>query len=207
MAISIDSPLEMIERFNREYNDAVALDIQSYSASLVDPIDEIAQFAQNLPGSRILDIGCGWGRYLWRFEALGVEYIGIDSSPEMLRLARNSSPHLRFELMTFRQLKFPDESFDGLWCCCAIGQEPKRNLGEVLKEMRRVLTDGGILMLITPDIGYSEESFEEASNGLLTYFSYWDYDELAEILVKAGFEIIESDRKYYDGAMTFLLRK
>ena len=46
------------------------------------------------PGKRVLEIGCGTGELLNAVEpACGV---GIDISPEMIRLAADAFPHLRF---------------------------------------------------------------------------------------------------------------
>ncbi len=47
-------------------------------------------------GERILDLGCGNGELTARLHALGTDVTGLDGSLNMLRLARESYPHLTF---------------------------------------------------------------------------------------------------------------
>jgi trans-aconitate 2-methyltransferase len=53
-------------------------------------------------GERILDLGCGTGHLTAQLAATGAEVIGLDSSPEMIAQARQSYPHLRFEVADAR---------------------------------------------------------------------------------------------------------
>jgi len=40
------------------------------------------------PGERILDVGCGTGQLTAEIAQFGAEVVGIDSSPDMIRTAR-----------------------------------------------------------------------------------------------------------------------
>ena len=46
-------------------------------------------------GQPVLDIGCGTGRIILDFLALGIEIEGVDNSPEMLAVCRDNAQKLR----------------------------------------------------------------------------------------------------------------
>jgi len=61
------------------------------------------------PGKRVLELGCGTGAIL---DSLKPSYgLGIDLSPEMVAVARQKRPHLRFEVGDIEHLNLAD-SFD-----------------------------------------------------------------------------------------------
>ncbi|RSM88465.1 class I SAM-dependent methyltransferase [Kibdelosporangium aridum] len=45
------------------------------------------------PGTRVLDIGCGSGEFLAYVHELGGQAAGVDSSPQMVALAKKRAPH------------------------------------------------------------------------------------------------------------------
>ena len=77
----------------------------------------LRKFAKYLKGKRILDVGCGPGHDSKWLHKHGYDVIGIDNSTGMLREARKRVPKVKFIKMDMRHLKFPKESFDGLWVC------------------------------------------------------------------------------------------
>ncbi|MDP2859485.1 MAG: methyltransferase domain-containing protein [Bacillota bacterium] len=50
------------------------------------------------PGERVLDLACGTGDLTQQIVLRGAECVGLDSSAEMIRAARDKHPHLRFEV-------------------------------------------------------------------------------------------------------------
>ena len=67
-----------------------------------------------LPGSRVLDAGCGYGALLCCFQEakLKVDYTGVDISPDLLELARYRYPDRQFVLADLRSLPFKSRSFN-----------------------------------------------------------------------------------------------
>jgi len=63
-----------------------------------------------LDGSSVLDVGCGFGDLFNFLRNLGinVNYTGIDINPDIIKLAREKNPELRFEV-----LDFDKEEIDG----------------------------------------------------------------------------------------------
>jgi ubiquinone/menaquinone biosynthesis C-methylase UbiE len=111
------------------------------------------------PGMRMLDLACGPGtltRLLASQVAPDGEVVGIDLAEGMLELARRSAPpNARFELMDMEQLAFADGSFDG--AVCGHGLQFAPNLGQALREARRVLRPGGVLAASIPAAAMKED--------------------------------------------------
>ena len=64
------------------------------------------------PGKHTLDVGCGEGRVSRDLQARGHRVIGIDTSPTLLRYAREADPNTRYELANAASLPFKEASFD-----------------------------------------------------------------------------------------------
>ena len=66
------------------------------------------------PGERILDLGCGTGHLTSLIAESGAEVVGIDSSEDMVRVASENYPNIRFEVADARSLPF-DAEFDAVF--------------------------------------------------------------------------------------------
>src|SRR5690348_11531546 len=69
-------------------------------------------------GGHILDAGCGSGRDAREFKRQGYHVTAIDASPELARLASETTGEpvrvLRFEEMMY------EAEFDGVWACASL---------------------------------------------------------------------------------------
>lgn len=97
-------------------------------------------------GLRILDLGCGKGRFARILANRGARVVGLDVSPGMLAAAR--SVGLDCVLGSARRLPFASSSFDA-----AVAVEVFEHLGphavdEAIAEVSRVLRPGGTFVLI-----------------------------------------------------------
>ncbi len=110
------------------------------------------------PGMRVIDLACGPGNLTRRLAALagpGGEVIGVDLAPGMIELARASAvKNTRFEVMDIERLALPDASFDVAVCGHGIQFAP--DLGQALREARRVLRAGSRLAASVPVTGVRE---------------------------------------------------
>ncbi|MFO0910936.1 MAG: class I SAM-dependent methyltransferase [Isosphaeraceae bacterium] len=100
-----------------------------------------------LEGLRVLDLGCGKGRFAVRLEAMGAQVVGVDLSHAMLSQAA-PLPRLR---ASARRLPFGDASFDAVVAVEVF--EHLEALGPVIAEVRRVLRPGGRLAVIDKNAG------------------------------------------------------
>ena len=79
---------------------------------------------------------------------LGLDAAGIDLSGQMVAQARARHPDLEFSAGSMTALPAPDGSWDGLICFYAlIHMIEDADVRNALAEFRRVLADGGLLLL------------------------------------------------------------
>jgi SAM-dependent methyltransferase len=147
-------------------------DVSQNIAALLAAIDGPAPFD-------ILDAGCGPGRDLKTFAALGHRPIGLEGCPEFAAMARAEG----FEVwqQNFLALDLPPERFDGVFANATLFHIPSRELPRVLREFHRALKPRGVLFSSNPRGGNQEGWF----NG--RYGVYHDLDSWRGHLTEAGF--------------------
>lgn len=109
-------------------------------------------------GGCYLDVGCGTGdaaRKVLR-QASGARVVGLDPVPGMLAVARaraqgaGQSDALRFVLGDAAALPFADGAFAGALAAFSFRNMPRRLAA--LREIRRVLTPGGRLVIVETSV-------------------------------------------------------
>ena len=113
---------------------------------------KVYKFAsQFCEGKRVLDVGCGTGYGTSCVGESARFAVGIDLSAQAIRYARRhfSNDKVRFLRMNAESLAFPDGSFD--FVISTENFEHLANHRSNLREMARVLADGGMLFLATPN--------------------------------------------------------
>ena len=205
---TLENDPDFVENLGIAYSDNYARSREWEYEGLLEPKEDLAMFFKHMPGTRVLDVGCGWARYAHRFFDAGLDYIGIDHSPEMIKVAQGEHPDARFEVMSYRRLEFPVRAFDALWCCCVFGSEPKHNMPTVLESLKRVLIPGGIMMVVLPAVYESQEDLAYDDDGEPVLFhAFYDLDELVTLLEGSGFSTINATNHWQHGAMSVLVRK
>jgi SAM-dependent methyltransferase len=105
-------------------------------------------------GARVIDIACGDGRLARELVLRGAaEIAAIDLSDVALTIARRRNAELA-DRLSFRQgdiecIPLPSDSFDVAFCCETL--EHVLHPVIALRELGRVLTPGGLLVLTTPN--------------------------------------------------------
>lgn len=108
--------------------------------------------------SSLLDIGCGPGLYAdYLSKKFQLSVTGIDSSPSMIKAARNNVPQADFHLKTLSEFS-PDIHFDyalaiGLFEFVADPEESFLRISTLLKE-------NGKLVILIPETGLSGLLYE-----------------------------------------------
>jgi ubiquinone/menaquinone biosynthesis C-methylase UbiE len=123
----------------------------------VDPstlLDEPAlrPWAVGWAGCRVLDLGCGTGRYARLLAAAGARIVGVDLSAGMLEQARQRGPaSAAWARADVRQLPFRNAAFAGVVSGLVVDHVP--DLRPLLAETARVLASGGraIFVGVHPD--------------------------------------------------------
>jgi SAM-dependent methyltransferase len=97
---------------------------------------------------RVLDLGCGRGRWSRQFARLGAHVTGVDISPEAVRLLAREMPSQRFICQDLRQLSLPGENFDVISSVTVMQHLAPEHQVHVFKEVRTRLKAGGYLVIL-----------------------------------------------------------
>ncbi len=117
---------------------------------VVEYLDQIDEGMTILPNARVLDLGCGPGRFLCPYADrwIDMELVGVDSSPDMVKIARkrcgNHNGNVTVVLNDGRTLPFPDDHFDAAFCVLVFQHIPEDAVRGYLAEVARVLRYGGM---------------------------------------------------------------
>lgn len=154
------------------------------------PYDEFISYLQ---GKKVLDAGCNSGVDSMCFKELGFDVTGIDISEKALQIAcqNDSDNRITFLQMDFRELSFPDNYFDGIWCSAGLVHLSREEIPMVLQNFSRVLKPEGVLFLsLKEGEGCVSRSVRWAGCELL--FTLYTKDEIKKLLAKSFFKITVS---------------
>ncbi len=112
-------------------------------------IDALLRHIEATPPFEILDFGCGPGRDLKTFRALGHRVTGLEGSPQLAALARVNSGCVVLE-QNFLALALPSERFDGVFANAVLFHVPSLELPRVLGQLNLALKPGGVLFCSNP---------------------------------------------------------
>ncbi|MFI5863827.1 class I SAM-dependent methyltransferase [Streptomyces sp. NPDC051546] len=120
-------------------------------------------------GSVLVDYGCGPGKVAdHAARRLGAKVLGVDTSPEMLALARGSGTAVaEYHLVTDgRAACLADGSADAVMCNHVLASLPSaQTVLAVFREIRRILRPGGQLVLLATDPACSGTQYASLSIG------------------------------------------
>jgi SAM-dependent methyltransferase len=174
--------------------DAVALTYaQMFRASLKDsPLDRaiLGAFAELVRANGeapVADLGCGPGHVTAYLGDLGLAVFGVDASPEMIKIAREDYPGLRFDVGSMTGLNLADGELGGVLSRWSIIHTPPEEIAPILTEFRRVLTSGGYLLIgfsATDDSAFETQVFDHT---VAPAYRWWP-DHLAAMLRESGLD-------------------
>lgn len=109
--------------------------------------------ARHLPklkfaGARLLDVGCGNGKFLKEAQLAGWQCFGVDFDPQAVEIAKGQGATVMQG--TLMEQNFPDDYFDAITLSHVI--EHVHCVEELLVECERILKQKGTLWLATPNI-------------------------------------------------------
>ena len=100
-------------------------------------------------GLRILESGCGTGRWMAFFELLGNHAVGVDDSWGPLRLARAHDPDMRLVRSDALTTPFPDNAFDAAFSSY-VAEHFEQGPVPLFREIHRVLKPHGLFFVVVP---------------------------------------------------------
>lgn len=128
---------------------------------------------------RVLDAGCGKGRYaaLIKESLPAIEMHAVDVSAEMLR---HVPADIKAQEASIQDLPYADETFDLVYCVEALEHVP--NPPEAIAEMARVLAPGGRLVVIDKNLA------RQGALQIESWERWFDVEDLTSQLKKQGLE-------------------
>jgi len=152
-----------------------------------DVSQNIAALLRHIEGDPpydILDFGCGPGRDLKTFAALGHRPVGLDGTPSFVEMARQATGCEVWQ-QDFLRLALPPARFDGIFANAALFHVPGQELPQVLRALHGALKPRGVLFSSNPR-GGNQEGWNRGRYG-----AYHDLEGWSALLTAAGFEELE----------------
>lgn len=166
------------ERFMRLYRPLLP------AAETAAEVEAVAEVMGLGAGSRLLDLACGWGRHAAPLAARGVEVVGIDRSEPLLRAAAGGGARgarwIRGDVRAL-PLRGPFDAVVSLFSSLGYFLDDESDL-QALREVRRVLSDGGLFLLETMHRDLLARDFAERD--------WWETGEGTVVRVERAFDAV-----------------
>jgi SAM-dependent methyltransferase len=158
---------------------------------------------------RLLDAGCGNGKYSIPLQMHGFDVIGVDVSRGALELAAKVREYreldIEFSIADICHLPFPAGSFNVIWCYGVLQHLMLEERELAISEFRRLLCRDGMLFLEVfgeEDMRYGGNEVEhntfKRKKGII--YHYFNKNELNGLLCGFSCRIMESKKeKRFDG--------
>lgn len=156
-------------------------------------------------GSRVLEAGCGLGRFTVAAHALGYRAEGLDWAADTVERLRARFPGIPWHVGDVRELDFPDGTFDAVYSP-GVCEHFEEGPGAILAETRRVLRPGGIAVISAPCFNRllrrrAARLFPSRRPRGEFYQYAFTPDGMAGLLARQGFEVLRV--RPYDVVETF----
>jgi len=132
---------------------------------------------------RVLDLGCGVGRWISELTTHFPNYLGVDISRPMLRIASERYPEHVFSKQENMVLNIEDGSVDFAVSIAVLHHNSYENQDKLLAELHRVLRPGGELLLF-------ESNGRPTKNNISIFYPRSPEDWVATV-EQRGFKLIE----------------
>jgi cyclopropane fatty-acyl-phospholipid synthase-like methyltransferase len=160
------------------------------------------------PGEHVLDLGCGAGLPIAsRLSAAGLRVIGVDSSIQMLRLARRNVPAAVLLLADMTEVELVDGSFAAIVAWDSLFHVDRRYHRAMYGKFARWLRPGGRVLFTSG--GSGDDGFTSSMFGEEFFYSGYTPDDVASYLRAAGLIILrrELDEPRDKGHVSFVAEK
>lgn len=147
-------------------------------------VEALLSAMQTSPPFDLLDLGCGPGRDLQTFKALGHRPVGLEASAQLAALARAHSACEVLE-QSLLALDLPAAHFDGVFANAVLFHVPSQELPQVLQQVHNCLKPGGVFFSSNP-----RGSGQEGWNGE-RYGTYHDWPTWQRYVRAAGFDEVQ----------------
>lgn len=147
-------------------------------------------------GGRVLDLGCGPGTSAAVMAAAGLQTDATDASAEMVALAKALDGVTAWQA-TFEAIA-GESIYDGVWANFSLLHAARVSFPGHLAAIKHSLKPGGVFY-IALKLGKGE-----ARDALGRLYTYYEEDDLKDLLMTAGFSVVDctfGKSKGLDGSM------
>lgn len=180
-----DTLRDISESTLRHYNDnAEQFRVGTWDHDVSQNMAALLRHIEGASPYTLLDVGCGPGRDLKAFRAMGHHAIGLDGSASFVQMAREASG-CEVWRQNLLQLTLPSAYFDGIFANAVLFHIPLQALPRVLADLRATLKPRGVLFCSNPR-GGNQDGWNGSRYGV-----YHDLEHWRLLMQEAGFEELE----------------
>lgn len=165
-------------------------------------------------GDRVLDLGCGNGRFYPLVSQKGASYLGVDTSKRLLQEAKNNYGSAEFQAGNILDLKLPPQPFDVVVLIAVLHHIPSGVLRqEALCNVAKLVKAGGLVLVTNWNLfqgkffslrlhynlkkvfGENKMDFNDVIYKEKRYYHGFTKREIARLLRNAGLRVLKN---YYE---------
>ncbi len=154
---------ELLEIVKNNYEEIVDKYNETRKKHLMPLWGVLVNYCENIKeGSTVLDVGCGNGRLLEAFGDKHVDYLGVDSSNELLEKAEENHPDKKFIYGDVLQLgNISQINFDYIFSIAAFHHLPGKDLQiAALKQLKNKISLNGEIVITVWNM-WSQKKFRK----------------------------------------------
>jgi ubiquinone/menaquinone biosynthesis C-methylase UbiE len=152
------------------------------------------------PNPKTIEIGFGSGRDAKEIIKYTNDYLGIDLSLELCKLAQQSVPKANFKLADLETYQFPD-NVNVIFAFASLLHSDKNSVKDLLGRVYESLSPGGVFFISLKYGAYHKETIDKEGHGPKTYYFYTP--EEIEKLCPSGLKIVFRETQDFSGQKWF----
>jgi SAM-dependent methyltransferase len=149
---------------------------------------------------KTIEIGFGSGRDAKEIIKYTNDYLGIDLSSEMCKLARQSVPEANFKLADLETYQFP-KKIDVIFAFASLLHSDKNSVKDLLGRIYESLGPSGVFFISLKYGAYHKETIDKECHGPKTYYFYTP--EEIEKLCPSGLKTVFRETQDFKGQKWF----
>lgn len=167
----------------------------------IDDIEKAFSYIRRL-NPKTIELGCGNGRDAEGIVKRTNDYLGIDLSSELIKIAKKKVPEANFRVADFETFKF-SKDVDVIFAFASLLHSDRESVRKLIKRAHRALSPGGIFFISSKHSNYCKKTIDKEGYGPKTYYFYTPRE--IEKLLPVGFEIIFRKPYHLRGQKWFIV--
>lgn len=162
------------------------------------PNEDICSLVE--PNKRVLDVGCATGRIAEKLtKEKKCTVVGIEVNKAMVKIAKKRcSKVIMANVELLKSINFPEKYFDIILFADVL--EHCRNSGEILRNLRRYLSDDGYILVSIPNVANWEirlrlllGKFDYKGGTILDdgHLRFFTLSSIKKLVEESGYKVIE----------------